>query len=362
MPTIAVALPNHPYQVQIELGALAQLGQHLKLLVQGRTLLVVSHPQIYKRYGTPLTTTLTQAGFTIATCLIPAGERYKTPTTLHKIYDHCHQARLDRTCGLVALGGGVVGDLTGFAAATWMRGVPVVQVPTSLLAMVDAAIGGKTGLNTPHGKNLIGAFHQPALVVVDPQVLVSLPPREWRSGLAEVIKYGVIWDHALFELLEQQPDLTQRRLPTTVLLALLTRSCQAKAAVVVKDEREGGLRAVLNYGHTVGHAIETATAYRIYTHGEAVSLGMVAAGALAVHLGLWDPQTLQRQNALIAHAGLPTRLPKLDPTHLVTLMQGDKKNHAGELRFVLPTALGQALPATTVSPSVVEQVLQGLMT
>lgn len=362
VPTVIVPLPTTPYAIHIEPGALAHLGDQLKPLIKGKTLLVVSHSQIYKAYGPQVHTALSEAGYRVVTCLIPQGERYKTFGTLQKIYDHCHSAHLDRTCGLVALGGGVVGDMTGFAAATWMRGLPVVQVPTSLLAMVDAAIGGKTGVNTAQGKNLIGAFHQPTLVMIDPLVLPTLPQREWQSGLAEVIKYGVIWDRTLFEILEQQEDLShQEQVPSAVLLEILARSCQAKAQVVAKDEREGGLRALLNYGHTVGHAIETATRYHDFTHGEAVGLGMIAAGALAKDLGLWSAEDAKRQNALIAKVNLPTQFPTLDIQQLITLMQGDKKAQAGEIRFVLPTALGHAQLATTVLVPKVTQILNELL-
>ncbi|WP_218082380.1 3-dehydroquinate synthase [Anthocerotibacter panamensis] len=359
MPTISVPLPTHPYT--LHLAALNQLGALVQSQVRGRKLLLVSQPAIFNAWGERVLTSLGEAGYGVGVCLIPAGERFKNFRTLQRIFAECQNHGLDRGCGLVALGGGVVGDITGFAAATWLRGIPVVQVPTSLLAMVDAAIGGKTGVNTPQGKNLIGAFHQPALVLMDPEVLTTLPAREWRSGLAEVIKYGVIWDSQLFELLEQQPTLAAKKLPPDTLLSLLTHAAQAKAQVVTKDEREGGLRAILNYGHTLGHAIETATHYRKYTHGEAVGLGMLGAGRLAVRLGLWSTEACARQDTLIARAGLPMQFPALDPGLLLSLMQGDKKVEAGRVRFVLPTRIGQAELVDNLPREKVLQVVQELV-
>jgi 3-dehydroquinate synthase len=252
--------------------------------------------------------------------------------------------------------------MTGFAAATWLRGIAVVQVPTTLLAMVDAAIGGKTGVNHPQGKNLIGAFHQPRLVLIDPQVLQTLPAREFRSGMAEVIKYGVIWDRELFERLEQARRLDQYRFVGAELLEyLLTRSCQAKAHVVSKDEKESGLREILNYGHTIGHAIESVTGYRVVTHGEAVAIGMVAVGEIAVALGWWSREECDRQNQLIHQCGLPTRLPPgLDRSAIEEALRADKKVKAGQVRFVLPQRIGTVAVTDQVPSPLIQTVLQQL--
>ncbi|MCS6815038.1 MAG: 3-dehydroquinate synthase, partial [Cyanobacteria bacterium] len=294
---IPVELPQDSYSIGIATNSLADLGVWLvatkgtgrKL---GQKVMVVSNAKIFRHYGQVVITSLTQAGFEVSYCLLPAGERYKTLKSVQKIYDVALANQLERSSTLVALGGGVIGDMTGFAAATWLRGINVVQVPTSLLAMVDAAIGGKTGVNHPQGKNLIGAFHQPRLVLIDPTVLKTLPTREFRAAMAEVIKYGVIWDATLFErlegckrldrlaVIEHQPATPEAEL--SVLEEILLRSCQAKAHVVSKDEKEAGLRAILNYGHTIGHAVESLTGYRAVNHGEAVAIGMVAAGQLAV--------------------------------------------------------------------------------
>ena len=242
--------------------------------------------------------------------MIEAGEDRKTAATVATIHDAAFERKLERGSLIIALGGGVVGDMAGFAAATWLRGIAVVQVPTTLLGMVDAAIGGKTGVNHPGGKNLIGAFHQPRLVLIDPSTLATLPEREFRAGMAEVIKYGVIGDGALFEDLEKATAIDSAEAMGRIQLQrILERSANAKARVVAADEREGGLRAILNYGHTLGHVVETLTGYGTYLHGEAVALGMLAAGEIAVAKGLWSEQSQARQAALIAAAGLPTRLP-----------------------------------------------------
>jgi 3-dehydroquinate synthase len=237
--------------------------------------------------------------------------------------------------------------MAGFAAATWLRGIAVVQVPTTLLAMVDAAIGGKTGVNHPGGKNLIGAFHQPRLVLIDPKVLATLPVREFRAGMAEVIKYGVINDAPLFADLEaaaardpQAGLASMEAVGPALLQSLLVRSAAAKARVVAADEREGGLRAILNYGHTIGHVVETLCGYGTYLHGEAVGLGMLAAGQIAVAMGLWRPQEQARQRALIRAAGLPLTMPALEKDAVLSCLQGDKKVRDGKVRFVLPTAIG----------------------
>lgn len=254
----------------------------------------------------------------------------------------------------------MIGDLTGFAAATWLRGINVVQVPTSLLAMVDASIGGKTGVNHPQGKNLIGAFHQPRFVLLDPSVLKTLPPREFRAGMAEVIKYGIIWDAQLFTKLEESKRLDQRRYLSEELLSIiLAHSCQAKADVVSKDEKEAGLRAILNYGHTIGHAVESLTGYKLVNHGEAVAIGMVAAGQIAAQLGLWTPAEAQRQDTLIRRVGLPTQLPqKLEIDAILNALQIDKKVKDGKVRFVLPTQIGAATVTDEVPSALIKQVLR----
>jgi 3-dehydroquinate synthase len=341
-------------------GGLDDLGVWMSRLKLGKKVLVVSNPAIFKKYGERAIAGLKLVGFEVSSCTLPAGERYKTLKSIEKIYDVALQQRLERSSTIVALGGGVVGDMAGFAAATWLRGINVVQVPTSLLAMVDSSVGGKTGVNHPKGKNLIGAFHQPRFVLIDPSVLKTLPPREFRAGMAEVIKYGVIWDAELFTKLEEAKRLDQLRYINEELLQIiLSNSCQAKADVVSKDEKEAGLRAILNYGHTIGHAVESLTGYKLVNHGEAVAIGMVAAGQIALQLKMWKSEEAQRQDALIQKAGLPTQLPSVvDIEAIIDTLQTDKKVKDGKVRFVLPTQIGAVTVTDQVPADVIRQVLK----
>lgn len=359
---ITVELPQRSYKVAVVSGGLDHLDSWMQPLKLGKKVLLVSNPSIFRSYGERAIASLQKAEFEVAQHIIPAGERYKTLASIQKIYDTALANRLERSSTIVALGGGVVGDMAGFAAATWLRGINFVQVPTSLLAMVDASIGGKTGVNHPQGKNLVGAFHQPRLVLIDPQVLNTLPAREFRAGMAEVIKYGIIWDAQLFEQLEQASRLDQQRyLDPELLQTILTRSCEAKAHVVSKDEKESGLRAILNYGHTIGHAVESLTGYRLVNHGEAVAIGMVAAGQIAVELGMWTQAESDRQHALIQKTGLPTQIPaELNIEAIVDALQTDKKVEAGRVRFVLPTQIGAVKVTDQVPSEIVQKVLRQL--
>ena len=359
---IPVEVPNESYEIAIAAGHLDRLGELMAPLKLGKKVLVVSNAAIFRHYGERAIASLQKAGYEVFSLLLPAGERYKTPNSIQKIYNACLEHRLERSSTLVALGGGVIGDMTGFAAATWLRGINFIQVPTTLLAMVDASIGGKTGVNHPQGKNLIGAFYQPRLVLIDPEVLKTLPVREYRAGMAEVIKYGIIWDAELFEALEATPKLSQfSHLSPELLQSILAKSAQAKADVVSQDEKEAGLRAILNYGHTIGHAVESLTGYRLVNHGEAVAIGMVAAGQLASHLQLWTAEEAQRQDALIAKTGLPTRLPPdMDLEAIVEALQTDKKVKSGQVRFVLPKRIGEAIVTDQVPKALIDQVLQAM--
>jgi 3-dehydroquinate synthase len=355
---IPVNLPDRSYNILIEKGSLANLGAEMSRLSLGKKVLLVSNPEIFEYYGQIAVNSLEKAGFTVSTHLIPAGENYKTLDSIAEVYDSALAHRLERSSTMVALGGGVIGDMTGFAAATWLRGVNFVQVPTTLLAMVDASIGGKTGVNHPQGKNLIGAFYQPKLVLIDPSVLKSLPVREFRAGMAEVIKYGVIWDAELFKQLEDSDNLASfSQIDGELLQTIITKSCQAKADVVSKDEKEAGLRAILNYGHTIAHGIESLTGYTSINHGEAVAMGMVAAGAIAVKLGMWTTSENQRQRALIAKAGLETQIPPLNPDEMIETLTADKKVKDGKVRFILPTAIGKVTISDRVTSSMVREVL-----
>lgn len=357
---IAVNLPSQSYQIQIDLGNLDTLGTQAAKLGLGKKCLIVSNIEIFQHYGEQTVHSLSQAGFEVYSCLLPAGEPYKNSTSLQKIYDTALANRLERASTMIALGGGVIGDMTGFAAATWLRGVNFIQVPTSLLAMVDAAIGGKTGINHPQGKNLIGAFYQPRLVLIDPLVLKTLPNREFSAGMAEVIKYGVIWDKDLFSRLESCSRLDRlSHISQELVTEILQRSCQAKADVVSQDEKEAGLRAILNYGHTIGHAVESLTGYRSVNHGEAVGIGMVAAGAIALRLNMWDKEAWERQNKLIHKADLPTELPEsVDIEAILDSLQTDKKVKDGKVRFILPVEIGKVTITDKVPADIIREVLE----
>nr|WP_041429177.1 3-dehydroquinate synthase [Synechococcus sp. PCC 7502] len=364
--TITVDFPNKQtqgYEIAIAAGSLEGLGEKLINLGLGKKskkVLIVSNPVIFKHYGDRTVNSLASEGFEVASLILPAGERFKTAASLQKIYDAALHNKLERSSIIVALGGGVIGDMAGYAAATWLRGLDFVQVPTTLLAMVDSAIGGKTGINHPQGKNLIGAFHQPRLVWTDPEVLKTLPAREFRAAMAEVIKYGVIWDRELFEQLSACQRLDQiRYLQPETLYLILVHCAKAKAEIVSKDEKEGNLRAILNYGHTVGHAIEMVTNYRKFNHGEAVGLGMVIAGAIAVELGFWQQSDQEAQLELIYKAKLPTKLPQdIDPKQIIAAMSQDKKVDRGKVIFIMPKAIGSAIVTDQVDLDTVYKVLQ----
>jgi 3-dehydroquinate synthase len=367
--TIEVALSANPYPIVIGDGGLHQLGEQVRGrgFKAGTKVLVVTNPVVHEHYGASVLQSLIASGFAATELVIEAGEDQKTPATVAQIHDAAFARKLERGSLIVALGGGVVGDMAGFAAATWLRGIAVVQVPTTLLAMVDAAIGGKTGVNHPGGKNLIGAFHQPRLVLIDPATLATLPEREFRAGMAEVIKYGVIGDAELFGDLQaaaaHDPAAGLASLASVGaerLQSLLERSAAAKAQVVAADEREGGLRAILNYGHTLGHVVEALCGYGTYLHGEAVGLGMIAAGEVSLAMGLWSQEDQSRQKAVIAAAGLPLAWPDLDPEAVLECLQGDKKVRDGKVRFVLPTGLGTVEIRDDVSATTIRAVLASL--
>ena len=357
---IHVALQRNSYDVVIGDGSLHAIGAELLNagVKAGRKVLVVTNPDVAGPYADTVMSSLRRQGFSAEMLVIEAGEQQKKPETVARIHDAAFKARLERSSLMLALGGGVVGDMTGFAAATWLRGIGVVQVPTTLLAMVDAAIGGKTGVNHPGGKNLIGAFHQPSLVLVDQATLATLPIREFRAGMAEVVKYGILGDPNLFEELESCLDPSSPEgLGDERLTSILHRSAAAKARVVSADEREGGLRAILNYGHTFGHVVETLCGYGTWLHGEAVAIGMAAVGELALQRGEWSRREAERQSELIKRIGLPTAWPDLDIDRVLHTLEGDKKVLDGRLRFVMPTAIGDVVIKGDISH---EQILRCL--
>ena len=310
--------------------------------------------------ATPVVATLKNAGFSTGHAIVPAGEESKSARELARLYDALYALAADRNTAVVAVGGGVIGDLAGFAAATYNRGLPLVMVPTSLLAMVDSSVGGKTGINHPQGKNLIGAFHQPSTVWIDTAFLDTLPEREFLSGLAEVVKYGIILDSDFFSYLESNANAIRSR-KREILTHIIARSCRLKADVVEKDEREEtGLRAVLNYGHTFAHAFEAIGGYGTWLHGEAVAAGMMCAARLAEKLRLVGPELGLRQQQLLEAFSLPTKQLQAWPAEeLLSVMKRDKKAVAGRMRFVLPTRIGEVRLIEDVPESLVREVLEG---
>ncbi len=342
MTTVRVELGDRAYDILIAAGALRDAARFASCANPRGSALIVSNTTVAPLYADALEAALRPHFARVLRCVLPDGEVHKDWDTLNRVFDALLGAQCDRRTTLVALGGGVIGDMTGFAAACYMRGVPFVQVPTTLLAQVDSSVGGKTAINHPLGKNMIGAFYQPRLVVADVDALRTLPEREISAGLAEVIKHGAIADAGFFAWLERHID-ELRALDADALAEAVRRCCEIKAAVVAQDETESGLRAVLNFGHTFGHAIEAGMGYGSWLHGEAVGAGMVVAAELSVRLGLLDATDAQRLRDLVGRAGLPQRLPALPLARYFELMQVDKKNEAGEIRYVLLDALGHAV-------------------
>jgi len=336
-----------------------ELPQALKKFAKpGAKVGVVSDAALEARYGRPLQAALEAAGYQVSLWPLIKGERSKTLQTASRLYKALAKAGFERGSWLIALGGGVTGDVTGFVAATYLRGISFVQVPTTLLAQVDASIGGKTGVDLAEGKNLVGAFHQPALVWIDPATLKSLPRDQWRTGLAEVIKYGAIWDEKLFGALEKQMDHFIKGY-SAEWTPIIARCAQIKADIVQRDPKETkGLRALLNFGHTVGHAIEAATHYASYTHGEAISIGMFVAGFLSQQLDLLDGLDRVRLNTLLTKAGLPAgvKSPIARPK-LIEFLTRDKKNKDGVVRFVLLKKLGEAVGGQAIPEEYLDAAL-----
>ena len=337
--TIHVALGARSYDIRIRRGLLKDLGAELTRLRRSGKVGVVTDRNLAGHYLKPVMRVLQASGFTVVPIILPPGERTKTLRSIAKVMDALVDARFERSSTLLALGGGVIGDLTGFAAAIYQRGIPFVQVPTSLVAQVDSSVGGKTGVDHPKGKNLIGAFNQPQAVLIDPLTLKTLPSREWIAGLAEVIKYGVIADQAFFEYLEQHIEQILA-LDNAAVAHIVKRSCEIKAEVVSEDEREADRRRILNFGHTIGHALESLGGYKGLIHGEAVAVGMVYEADLARHLGYCHEDVVTRVCRLVEAAGLPARLPDVSFSALWESMQQDKKVSAGTVYCVVPDTIG----------------------
>ncbi len=339
---IPVRLGERSYPIRIEAGILARTGEEIARFAKGPRLHLVTDHNVAKHYLDRVSRSLESAGYALSVTRCSPGEANKTLLSIESIVNDMARAGIDRWDAVVALGGGIVGDMAGFAAATWMRGIPFAQIPTTLVAQVDSSVGGKTGVNLPAGKNLVGAFHQPALVLIDPLVLATLPDREYVSGLAEVVKYGMIRDRDFFASLENDRQAILDRDPESI-ARMVSRSCEIKREYVEADEKErSGKRAHLNFGHTFGHAIEAATKYRRYLHGEAISLGMTAAARTGRNLGRISPKQEERLRALLTAFRLPVSGVPVSPSALLPLMKRDKKARGGEIRIVLTRGIGSA--------------------
>ncbi|HEY4706941.1 MAG TPA: 3-dehydroquinate synthase [Thermodesulfobacteriota bacterium] len=337
MSRIRVDLADRSYDIQIKRGLLRDIGPGMKALGLKGPAAVVTNPRVDGLYGNAVTDSLSSSGFTPLVINVPDGEEYKSLAEASKVFDVLIENRFERKSPIVALGGGVIGDLAGFVAATYLRGVPLIQVPTTLLSQVDSSVGGKTAVNHPKGKNLIGAFYQPMAVFIDPDVLKTLEEREIKAGLAEVIKYGVIRDPGFFTYLEEN---AKGLLSNDKIIKAIERSCEIKAEIVGKDEKEEGLRAILNFGHTFGHAIEALSGYGSYRHGEAVAIGMAMAAALSARLGMCQ-ECGAKITALLSSLGMPSSPPAISPKDFIDAMRLDKKVSGKAIRFVLPVKMGE---------------------
>ena len=358
--TLPVGHAGGSYPIHIGTGLLAHAGDALRAsgTVDGNRVAVVSNPVVARLYGSQVEGALRSAGFEPLACTVPDGEEHKTLVTIHSLYEQLLAAGLDRSDTVLSLGGGVTGDIAGFAAATYLRGLRFAQIPTTILAMADASVGGKTGVDLPQGKNLVGAFKQPALVVMDPAVLATLPPEEIRSGVAEVIKHGVIGDPELFAELEAGAGVLSSWWEGAG-MGWIVRGLRVKIGIVEQDPYEGGRRAVLNLGHTVGHGLERLSSYTL-RHGEAVGIGMVAAARIAAELG-WAARSLaERIESALAAWGLPVRCPPFDVAAIWQAMSHDKKQRGGTLRWALPRAVGDVAVTADVPPVVVRSILRDL--
>lgn len=337
-----MALGDRSYPIHIGQNILTGIGKDLEALGFPKRVAVISNPTVDALYGQVVCSSLSDAGFQVFQCNIPDGEEHKNSASLERIYDALIRQGFDRGCGLLALGGGVVGDIAGYAAATFLRGIPYVQVPTTLLSQVDSSVGGKTAINHPLGKNLIGAFYQPELVCIDIETLKTLDPREVAAGMAEVVKYGMIRDRDFFDWLEVSAEAILAHDAEKLIYAIRT-SCQLKADIVSQDEKEGSIRAILNYGHTFGHAIENLSGYGQWKHGEAVAAGMIVAAKIALKNGLCSQADVDRLTVLLEKLNLPIVPPAFSIEAYVEAMQRDKKVKMGTLSLVLNRGIGEVV-------------------
>ena len=356
MRDIFVDVPGNPYWIYIRYGGLRDAGGLIRELITAQKILLISNPTVEALYGEVLRLSLEAAGFEVFTAMMPDGEVYKNIEEVLNIIDQAIDWEIERSSAVVALGGGVVGDLAGFVASIYERGMDFIQVPTTLLSMVDSSIGGKVGVNRPKGKNLIGAFHQPRLVLIDTQTLDTLPQAELLSGLGEVIKYGVIYDYTFFEYLEVNQEKILHN-DAKVLETIIERACSIKSTIVAQDEKEAGLRIILNLGHTFGHAIESLGNYETYKHGQSVATGIIMASFLAQSLGYLSQAQRERIESLILQLGLGCDTSGLDSEAMITVMRHDKKLQNGKLRFVLPQGIGHYIISDDIPESLIRMAI-----
>ncbi|MBN2163846.1 MAG: 3-dehydroquinate synthase [Pontiellaceae bacterium] len=357
---VPVHLGDRSYEIHIGAGVLARLGA----LCAGTGLkgkcLIITDENVGSLYSETAVASLESAGFTVSVATLPAGEQTKCGDQVFSLYSRCIDAGLDRKSFVVALGGGVIGDLAGYVAASYLRGIPFVQVPTTLLSMVDSSVGGKTGINLPEGKNLVGAFYQPELVLADLDTLKTLPPREYRAGLAEVVKYGIIYDGPFFDFLEENIGPLSDVENAELLARVVGRCCEIKADVVAQDEREGGLRAILNFGHTAGHALEKVAGYGEYVHGEGVSIGSIFAARASVVLTGLPQGECDRIEKMFTDLELPVRAPEYEWPKLRDAMKVDKKTVGGMPKFVLASNIGTVSFGEDVPEELMEKIWKSL--
>ena len=356
MQRLSIDLGERSYDILIGSGLRAQVGEFLKDILKPSRIVIITHPSINGLYGEEVKASFIAQGWTTDIIEVPEGESSKNLGQAEKLYDRLLEFNCDRKSVLVALGGGVIGDLVGFVAATYQRGIPFIQVPTTLLSQVDSSVGGKTAVNHPKGKNMIGAFYQPRLVIADLETLRTLPQKEYRAGLAEIVKYGVIADAKLFEFLETHYKKILN-LDFECLSHIIETSCSIKARVVEKDERESHYRMILNFGHTFGHAIESLTEYSQFIHGEAVSMGMVLAAHLSHSVGKCSEETPKRLEALLKNLGLPVDMPELDSSAVLESLYHDKKTMDRNIKFILVKDIGSIEIVDQVTEAEILKVL-----
>ncbi len=349
MKTISVQLPENSYNIHVEKGIINNLNEYLKPIISKSKCLIISDENVFKLYGEKIVCQISKLKNEVATFIFKPGEESKNISTINEIYRFMAQQRLERSSIVIALGGGVVGDIAGFAAATYMRGINYIQIPTSLLAMVDSSVGGKTGFDLPEGKNLIGAFWQPKCVIIDPEVLITIPNRELLAGLAEIVKYGIIKDIKFFEILESN-TLKLLRPDIDFYIDIIAQCCKIKSDIVIADEKELSVRALLNLGHTFGHAIESVSGYSKYLHGEGVAIGIAMASELALLLNMIDFVSKQRIIDLLLKLGLPISAQGLSTHQLIDAMKVDKKIQENKINFILPNIkIGNAIKISNIN-------------